>query len=283
MEAEVAAPAVEVTQATPVTGESPEGKETQATQTTEQKPAVEVTQETKESEEKHRSRAYRRLDRWRQRAIEAEANLKAYRELQGTAQTKKVETPVEDGPQREQFATYEEFLRAEARHVASKEAKDAARKEAEAIRKESEHERTQKQQRELSSKFDAHYQRAADEIEDFEDFMNDADALNSLSKIFGPDKQLANAAIMDAENKGPLILYHLAKNPAEAERISKLSPSKQVAAIVALEDKVAKPAKQPSKAPEPIAPVGQKAEIEKDPAKMTQAEFNAWRRKSMKR
>jgi hypothetical protein len=112
-------------------------------------------------------------------------------------------------------------------------------------------------------------ERARDDLEDFDEVCQYSQAVVT---------EPMSLAIMESE-KGALIAYYLAKNPQEAERISKLSPSKQAAAIVTLEEKVARPAKQPSQAPEPITPVGTKTEIQKDPSKMSQAEFNAWRRK----
>lgn len=259
---------------TPVTGQSAEGT-TQETQPTEQKPAPEVTQETKvESEERHPSRAYRRLDKWRQRAIAAEAESKLLRELHGReAPNKQAETPVSDEPKREQFGTYEEFIEARATFKAEKAAETRAQKILDEDKRSTEQERTKGEQDKLTRQWNAQIEKARDDVDDFDEVCAESEAT-----ITRP----MSGAILESD-KGALIAYHLAKNPAEAERISKLSPSKQVAAIVALEDKVSKPAKQPSNAPAPITPVGQKAEVEKDPAKMSQAEFNAWRRKGLKR
>lgn len=256
-----------------------EGTQSQEAQTTDQTPASEVAQE--KGEEQHKSRQWRRLDRWRTRAIEAEARLKAYQEF-GARETRQEVKQEDNEPKREQFNSYEEFIEARAAYKAEKVAEEKARKIIDESRKKSEQERTQSEQAEVNAKFDAHYQKAADEIEDFEDVMSDQESVASLGRVFGPSKHLMTQAIIEAGDKGPLILYHLAKNPAEVERIAKLSPAKQVAAIVALEEKVAKPAKQPSKAPEPIRPVGTRGEAAKDPSKMTQEEFNEWRRQGGK-
>lgn len=257
---------------TPVTGQSTEGQPQEA-QTTEQKPANEVTQETKvETEEKHPSRAYRRMDRWRQRAIEAEAVLKAEREFR-QVQSKPAETPVSDEPKREQFGTYEEFIEARATFKAEKAADDRVNKRLDEHQKKTEQQRTKGEQEKFSKAWNAQIEKARDQIDDFDEVTAESEA-----PITAP-----MAGAIQESDKGALIAYHLAKNSKEAERISKLSPSKQVAAIVALEDKVAQPAKTPSKAPEPITPVGTKVEVEKDPSKMSQSEFNAWRRKSLAR
>ena len=207
----------------------------------------------KEGEEKHRSRAYRRLDRWRQRAIEAETREKVLREQyerpapqqqQQPAQAQ----PADDGsPKREQFSTYEDFIEAKATWRADK-AADARTRQ---ILEESEKSKTQRSQQEAQEKqdreFRAHIEAARDAIEDFDDVLQDSDA--TLTEAM-------RAAILESGDKGPFIGYHLAKNPEEAARIAKLSPTRQAAEIVKLEEKVTKPVKAPSKAPAPISTVG---------------------------
>lgn len=262
---------VQVTQAQP-SQPAPvaEGTQTQDGQTTDQTPASEVSQEKKEGEEQHRSRAYRRLDRWRSRAIEAEARLKAYQELQGSrpAERQQAQQEGSDEPKREQFGSYEEFIEAKAEWKAERKAAEAARKVLEESQKRAESERTKGEQQRIERDWSAKLEKARDAIEDFDEVCAESEAI-----VTPP---MADA-IRESDQAG-FLAYYLAKNPDEAERISKLSPSRQVAAIVALEEKVSKPAKKPSNAPAPITPVGQKAEVTKDPAKMTQAEFNAWRR-----
>jgi hypothetical protein len=236
--------------------------------------------ETEETPQKRESRRQRQLNRERERRIAAETELRLLRESQQRqpATPQQADGVDHDAPQRGQFENYEDFIRAEAKYYARKEAREEAKRELAESRKSEQRQRTQSQQQEVSSKFDSHYQKAADGIDDFDDVMSDEESVELLSKVFGTDKPITVQAIHEADEKGPLILYYLAKNPGEVERISKLSPARQAAAIVALEDKVAKPAKKPSKAPAPINPVGTKVEVGKDPAKMTQAEYNEWRR-----
>lgn len=262
---------VQVTQAQPSQpAPGAEGTQTQDAQTTDQTPASEVSQEKKEGEEQHRSRAYRRLDRWRTRAIEAEARLKAFQELQGSKPAERQQTPeVSDEPKREQFGTYEEYIEARAEYRAEKKAAEAARKVLDESKKKADSERTQGELQRVEKEWSAKLEKARDVLEDFDEVCVESEAIVTPHMA---------SAIQESDHAG-FIAYHLAKNPAEAERISKLSPSKQVAAIVALEEKVSKPAKQPSKAPAPINPVGgAKGNVTKDPSKMTQAEYNEWRR-----
>lgn len=224
-----------------------------------------------EGEEQHRSRAYRRLDRWRTRAIEAEARLKAWQETQGKPAERLQPEPGSDAPKREQFDSYEEFIRADAKFYAARAADESARKVLDESKKKDEQQRTQGEHERVSKEWNARVEKARDALEDFDEVCAESEAVvtEPMSK-----------AILESD-QGALIAYHLAKNPAEAERISKLSPSKQAAEIVALEAKVAKPVKQPSSAPAPINPVGQKSEVEKDPAKMTDAEFAAMRKRQI--
>lgn len=259
----------------PATGQpapAAEGEKPQDGQTTDQTAAREVTQQQKhEGEEQHRSRAYRRLDRWRTRAIEAETRLKALQEVQGKPAERQQPQEGSDEPKRDQFESYEAFIEARATWKAEKAAEERAKKVLDDARKKDEQERSQGETEKVARAWNAKVEKARDALEDFDEVCAESEAIVT--------KPMSDA-ILESDH-GALIAYHLAKNPAEAERISKLSPSKQAAAVVALEEKVKAPAKQPSKAPEPINPVGQKAEVEKDPAKMTDAEFNAWRRRQI--
>jgi hypothetical protein len=67
--------------------------------------------------------------------------------------------------------------------------------------------------------------------------------------------------VITASENGPALAYHLGKNPAEAARIARMSPTQQAAALGRLEAKLASaPAPQPrkprvSRAPAPPAPI----------------------------
>lgn len=92
---------------------------------------------------------------------------------------------------------------------------------------------------------------------------------------------------------GPALTLYLAKNPAEITRLSKLSPSRQLAELGKLEVKLeAKPAPAPngangakpatsevSRAPAPITPLEAKTTpVHKDPSQMSVQELRAFRR-----
>jgi len=76
----------------------------------------------------------------------------------------------------------------------------------------------------------------------FADF--DAVALNPDLKII--EGSVADAFVLDSEHGGE-VLYHLGKNPAELEALSKLNPLRQARELFKIEAKFAKPAAAPAK------------------------------------
>lgn len=261
-------------QTTPVAPVAPAASPVETPTQPENAPGAEGTGkevETEETPQRRESRRQRQLNRERERRITAETELRLLREQQSKAQPQT--PPADNEPKRDQFESYEAFIEARATWRAEKAAEEKTRKILEEDRTKTEQEQTRGQREQQAKAWNAQIEKARDEVEDFEDVVSASEAVITPSM---------SQAIVESD-KGALIAYHLAKNPAEAERISKLSPSKQVAAIVALEEKVAKPAKTPSNAPAPITPVGTKADVEKNPAQMTDAEYSKWRRQRLAR
>lgn len=87
----------------------------------------------------------------------------------------------------------------------------------------------------------------------------------------------ARMAIVESE-MGPALLYHLAKNPEEAERIAELPPLRQVAELGKLEAKVSMPAKKTTSAPAPASTTSGGRTATKDLEKMNQTEYEAHRK-----
>lgn len=104
------------------------------------------------------------------------------------------------------------------------------------------------------------------------------DLTEVLSESEAPMSPAMAAAIREADN-GPRIARFLAMNPQEAERIFSLSPVRQAAAILKLDE--APPVKA-SAAPPPLSPVGGKGSGSKDPTQMSDKEFAEWRNKVKK-
>ena len=112
---------------------------------------------------------------------------------------------------------------------------------------------------------------SAKDIEDFDETISEIKATDPVANV--------SASAIDAAEAPGKILHYLAKNPDEAERIASLSPGKQAREIVRLDEKLAKPPVKPSKAPEPIKPVGGKTAVGDempDPAKNPEG-WTKWR------
>lgn len=83
-----------------------------------------------------------------------------------------------------------------------------------------------------------------------------------------------------SSEKGPFLTYHLAKNPAELERLNSLTGRELVREVARLEAKVGlPPAKTNTNAQKPATPPKGGAALSLDPDKMTQAQYEAWRAK----
>ena len=90
--------------------------------------------------------------------------------------------------------------------------------------------------------------------------------------------------IVNSEN-GPELMYNLAKNPKEFERINALTPLAAAREIGKFEAKFAKPSGQTetktTKAPAPVNPISGKGAVStKDPNKMEFDEYKAWHAKT---
>lgn len=102
-----------------------------------------------------------------------------------------------------------------------------------------------------------------------------------------PDVQVSipmAAAILQSEN-GPLLQYHLGKNPQEAQRIRALAPPLQLLELGKLEARLtAPPAPKPavSAAPAPIKPLTGAQAPQKSPEDMSMDEYAAYRRAQLR-
>ena len=112
---------------------------------------------------------------------------------------------------------------------------------------------------------------ARQHIADFDKIVGSAENLHATPVV----QQL----ILESE-KGAVIQYHLAKNPAELERLNGLSPLTVAKEIARLEDRLSLP--NPKKATSAVPPLKSPkggAAATPDPAKMSMAEYVAWRKK----
>lgn len=134
------------------------------------------------------------------------------------------------------------------------------------------------QQAEQRAKAELH-SRYMDRASQAQDRYTDYDAV-AHGQHWIPSETMTNA-ILESE-QGPDIAYWLGSNPGEAERIARLGNTEQLMELGRVAAHAAKPPKKKATgAPPPIKPAGAKATAEKSPDEMSDAEFNAWRRKQI--
>lgn len=249
MSEEAAAPVAEVNALAPeaapeadttaVSADSPvagEGKEPEAKET---KPKTFTQEDVDRIVAKEKARVERKLSREMQREID-----------QRIEERFKAATPqapaVSDAPQRpkpDQFATTEEYVEA----VAEWKAREIVRSQSEMTEKQRREQAQRQHQEQVLSTFKQREEAARDKYEDFEEV-----AYNPNVPITPP-----MAMAIQESDCGPEIAYYLGKNPAEADRIARLSPLSQAKELGKLELKLSSTLNppKPSAAPAPINPI----------------------------
>lgn len=126
-------------------------------------------------------------------------------------------------------------------------------------------------------------------VEAFQDRMDEAreripDFDDVIAKAKGRDVAPHLTDLIVESEKGGLLAYYLAKNPAELQRLNGMSERQAAKAVGALEQRLtlAKP-KTATNAPAPAKPVTGAAAPGPDPSKMSMAEYEAWRKGGSKR
>lgn len=119
-----------------------------------------------------------------------------------------------------------------------------------------------------------------EELNDIEDFQ---DLLEANKAMGAPQFAPAIEAVLEADDGiAKTVMEHLLRNPDKVEKMSKLSPIRQIVEIGKLEAQLtAKPLPKPSAAPDPVKPIQGKATPQKDPDSMSVDEWMAWRNKQL--
>ena len=143
-----------------------------------------------------------------------------------------------DMPTIDKFDNFDEYVTAKAEYIASQ-----------TLSKHEERQQQEKAKAAQQQTVEGWNKRVADaDIPDFHDVLAASDV---------PMTSIMQQAIMESEN-GPKLAYHLATNPADAERIAGMTPIGAVRALTLIEEGLKKPVAV-SKATPPITPVGSKA------------------------
>jgi hypothetical protein len=232
--------------------------ETVETSETPAEPVVEKTFTQAELDEMIQKRLSKVERKYEKRLTEAETRAKVLAEIKETV-------PAANKPVPENYTDYADYLEDLADYKAEEKFNALTQKQKDAeqnAKYQSEAERQNERKSEMISIGERKY-------DDFEEVVANSKYAISNAAYF---------AILETENAAD-VLYHLATNKADAERISALSPYAQAKEIGKLEDKLlAAPKKLTSDAPEPIKPVGgAKAITQGYRPDMTDAEYAAWR------
>lgn len=212
-------------------------------------------------------------------ALRAELAKKNEAKVDQAVVPKTSDADAEKEPNIDDFATYGEYNRAlikfEARQLIKAEKAEEAKKAAQ--------ENLENESKKAQDKFAKQYAEFSKTVDDLEETMD------SVSDItLAPVLQ---AALADSDI-APEILYHLAKNRDELERINELSPVAIAREIGKIEAKLEKAPpkkevveKKQTKAPPPVTPIGSKSSssLKKDinDPNLSQEEYEAIRRKQL--
>lgn len=200
---------------------------------------------------------------------EAEAARVKARLAEFEAQQQKDAGEAQKAPALADFESYDDYVVALAEYKAAetfrRQQKQASAKQQEILE--------QRRQAALAQEWQAKVAEARATLPDFD------------AVAFREDVVISDAvrdALLDSD-MGARLAYHLGKNPDMAARLSVLPPVSVAREIGRLEATLAsQPVTTPTKAPEPPKPVKGSASAEKDPDKMTDAEWFAWREKQLR-
>jgi multidrug efflux pump subunit AcrA (membrane-fusion protein) len=174
-------------------------------------------------------------------------------------------------PEEKDFPDYTEYVAAKAVWRAAQQQDQRAAREAEeqaqAARRAAE--QAEAYDRQITAQaFQAQVEEAKTRYADFE------------AVVYAPHVPITDdmVAVIQSSDVGADLAYHLGKNPALAARIAKMRPIEAARELGRIEATLTRPqARTQTQAPDPINPVRGKAAGAKDPTKMTQDEWNAFR------
>ena len=176
-------------------------------------------------------------------------------------------TASEGAPSENDFKTHAEFVAATAKYYAKEALKESQSTQSA--------EQVKAQAAKAQQEFKARQEAFKAATPDFDEVIADADEI-----------QVSNALISEIveSEHGPELQYYLAKNPAEAARLSELKPLALAREVGKIESRFTstgeKPAPKVTGAPPPPTPTAKStATSTKDPGEMSPSEYRAWRAK----
>lgn len=237
--------------------------------------ALEVAQETKTS----KGGFQRRIDKLTRKNHELEERLAAATPApKPNGQSAEPMATTEQEPRAEDFANYEELVKA----LAKWEIKQAKKAEEAAEEKAAENDHA----KEVLSKYNESLEATRSKYHDFDDVAQTTASIQFRDAVASKSFQVC---VMESDN-GPEIIYWLAKNPEEVAKFKEMSPARialevgRISAKIELADageskketeevKAEAVEKPVSKAPAPISPVGGNSRAEKPLAELDPDEY----------
>ena len=217
----------------------------------------------------------KRIDRAVRQKYEAEARSKMLEERVAAMESRQYapqqQRQADDSePTIDKFDNFDQYVAAKAEYIAKKQIESTltARERAQA-----EHREATERTKTVDS-WNKRIAAATAEMPDFEEVLASSDV---------PMTPPMQQAIMESDI-GPKLAYYLANNPEEAEKIAGMSPIGAIRTLGRIEERLSnsKPAVKSTDAPPPIRATGSNATVTKDPHKMSDAEFAAWRKNQIK-
>ena len=188
---------------------------------------------------------------------------RVHRRIEQQLREQKQSEVLKTEPRRDDFRDDEAFTQAQIDHLAE-------RKAAEKL---AERERAQQQEK-VAESFLEKAEKAQERYPDYHAVVgNPTLAINEGMVEF----------IADSEH-GADVAYYLGKNPMKAAQIAQMSPIKAARELSRIESEIAsKPKANPSKAPEPISPVGTRGKASSSPLPSDEDDIETWMKKEQAR
>lgn len=216
----------------------------------------------------------KRIERFQKQLSEKDQELAYWREqaLKGSKgdkpeQKPEIEAKSDAKPKVDDFDSIEAYTEALTDWKISQKQKEFERKEIET-----------KAKAEFKNQFDSFQSKVAEFSKTQDDFNEVIEDVDDIPLSVGLQESILTSDV------GPQVMYELAKNREELERINRLSPIAQAREIGKIEARLGeknqkKPEAKVSKAPAPVSPVGTKGSLKttKSPDEMTFQEYKKWR------
>lgn len=263
---------------TPLPDEAPvstEAEQVQAAQPAEPAAAPEVTPETPPQDAPKKNGVQKRIDELTRERYEAQRQADHWRQVAEQRAQQPQRTEASNPPRLEEYQDVDSFLNARDAWVLEQaEARIFQKAQEQSQRNQVEQ---QQQQREVEQQIRVERFKAQemDAVTRYPDYAQAVAMPHIAQAVQARPDILEN--VLDSEH-GADIAYYLAKNPAQLQTLTALSPLAAVREIGRIEQMfMGSPRKQATNAPDPVRTVGGKAEAGRNPENMSIPEYRKWR------